>query len=186
VQQDLVEYYLDKRRVLTSINSNGFSPGEAGSAVLLASAGSSTSGELEILGTGLEREESTIESEDPLRGNVLTKSIGEALEKAGLSIQEMHYRIADLNGEHYKFKEMIFAMMRYEREPGPKLFDLWHPIEYIGEVGAAIGPLVLGLAFHAGQKEYCVGPTVLCTFGNDNGERAAVWQILERMRACDE
>ena len=65
-------------------------------------------------------------------------------------------------------------MIRYERKPKPKLFDLWHPIEYIGDVGAAIGPIVLGVALHAGQKGYGIGPTVLCTFGNDNGERAAV------------
>jgi 3-oxoacyl-[acyl-carrier-protein] synthase-1 len=50
---------------------------------------------------------------------------------------------------------------------------LWHPIEYIGDVGAAIGPIVLGVALHASQKGYGIGPTVLCTFANDNGERAA-------------
>jgi 3-oxoacyl-[acyl-carrier-protein] synthase-1 len=85
----------------------------------------------------------------------------------------MHFRITDLNGEHYKFKEMTLAMVRYQRKPKPKLFDLWHPIEHIGDVGAAIGPLVLGVALHAGQKGYGNGPTVLCTFGNDDGERAA-------------
>jgi 3-oxoacyl-[acyl-carrier-protein] synthase-1 len=173
VQQDLVEYYLDKHRILTSINSNGFSPGEAGSAVLVAPAGRSPAGELHILGMGIAREKATIESEKPLRGDGLTKAIGEAFNNAGLSITEMNYRITDLNGEHYKFKEMVFAMMRYERKPKPKLFDLWHPIEFIGDVGAAIGPIVLGLAFHASQKGYFVGPTVLCTFGSDNGERGA-------------
>ncbi len=63
--------------------------------------------------------------------------------------------------------------MRFERKPKEKLFDLWHPIEFIGEVGSAIGPCVLGLALHASQKEYGAGPTVLLHFGNDDGERAA-------------
>jgi 3-oxoacyl-[acyl-carrier-protein] synthase I len=173
VQQDLVEYYLDKRRLLTPKNSNGFSPGEAGSAILLAPAGGSPAGELHILGMGMARENATIESEEPLRGDGLTQAIGEAFRDARLTIEDVHYRITDLNGEHYKFKEMVLAMMRYERKPKPKLFDLWHPIEYIGDVGAAIGPIVLGLALHANQKGYGVGPTVLCTFSNDNGERAA-------------
>jgi len=69
---------------------------------------------------------------------------------------------------------MVLAMMRLPRKPKPKLFALWHPIEYIGDVGAAIGPVVLGVALHAGQEGYGIGPTVLCTFGNDDGERAAI------------
>lgn len=173
VQQDLVEYYLNKRRILTPRNSNGFLPGEAGSAVLVAPAGKSPSEELQILGMGTAREKALIESEDPLQGGGLTQAIGEGFRDAGVTIEDVQYRITDLNGEHYKFKEMVFAMMRYERKPKPKLFDLWHPIEFIADVGAAIGPIVLGLAFHAGQKKYGIGPTVLCTFGNDNGERAA-------------
>jgi 3-oxoacyl-[acyl-carrier-protein] synthase-1 len=174
VQQDVVEYYLEKHRILTPKESNGFSVGESGSAVLVAPFGGNATGELKILGTGMAREKATIESEEPLRSDGLIQAIGEAFDKAGLTIDEIHYRITDLNGEHYKFKEMVFAMMRYERHPKPKLFDLWHPIEYIGDVGAAIGPIILGVALHAGQKGYGVGATVLCTFGNDDGERAAI------------
>jgi len=173
IQQDLTEYYLSERRLLTPHNSNGFCPGEAGAAVLVGSAHGNSADELQVLGTGMTREEATIESEEPLRGDGLTQAIAEAFSQSGLTIEEMHYRITDLNGEHYKFKEMTLAMVRYERKPKPRLFDLWHPIEHIGDVGAAIGPLVLGVALHAGQKGYGNGPTVLCTFGNDDGERAA-------------
>ena len=172
IQQDLAEYYLSKRRLLTSQNSNGFCPGEAGAAVLVRLE-RGDSDELRVLGTGMAREEATIESEEPLRGEGLTSAIGEAFSQSRLTYDDMHYRITDLNGEHYKFKEMTLAMLRYQRKPKPKLFDLWHPIEHIGDVGAAIGPLVLGVALHAGQKSYGNGPTVLCTFGNDEGERAA-------------
>lgn len=174
VQQDLVEYYLEKRRILTPTNSNGFSPGEAGSALLVAPTGGRRTEELEILGTGMALERATIESDEPLRGDGLIQAIGEAFRESELTIEDVHYRITDLNGEHYKFKEMVLAMIRYERKPKPKLFDLWHPIEYIGDVGAAIGSTVLGVALHGGQKEYGIGPTVLSTLGNDNGERAAV------------
>jgi 3-oxoacyl-[acyl-carrier-protein] synthase-1 len=166
VQQDLVKYYLSQRRLLTPINSNGFVVGEAGREC--------AHDQLEVLGTGLAREEATIESEEPLRGDGLARAIGDAFRESGLDIQKMQYRITDLNGEHYKFKEMTFAMMRYERKPKPKLFDLWHPIEYIGDVGAAIGPLVLAVALDAGRKHYGIGPRVLCTLGNDDGERAAI------------
>jgi 3-oxoacyl-[acyl-carrier-protein] synthase-1 len=178
LQQDLVEHYLRQRRVLTTKNSNGFSPGEAGSAVLVAPSGGGLLGNasivLEVLGSGLAHESATIESDEPLRGDGLAQSIKEAMRSSRLTIQDLHYRITDLNGEHYRFKEMVFAMMRFERKPREKLFDLWHPIEYVGDVGAAIGPTVLAIALHAAQKGYCIGPNVLCTFGNDDGARAAL------------
>jgi len=173
IQQDLVNHYMSIQRVLTPRHSNGFSVGEAGSAVLV-SAADGRAGFLRVRGVGVSNETATIESDEPFRAEGLTAAIREAFTEAGLTIQEAHYRITDLNGEHYKFKEMTLAMMRFERKPKPKLFDLWHPIEYIGDVGAAIGPLVLGVALHAGRYGYGIGPTALCTFGNDNGERAAV------------
>jgi 3-oxoacyl-[acyl-carrier-protein] synthase I len=174
LQHDLKAYYLSKRRLLTPMNSNGFSLGEAGSALLVTAVGARPDGELRISGMGLSHETATVESELPMRAEGLTSAIRDALREAGVTIQEMQYRIADLSGEHYKFKEMTLAMMRFERKPKPKLFDLWHPIEYIGDVGAAIGPIVLGLALDAGRKGYGNGPNVLSTLSNDNGERAAL------------
>jgi 3-oxoacyl-[acyl-carrier-protein] synthase-1 len=174
LHHDLKNYYLEKRRLLTPMNSNGFSLGEAGSAVLVTTAGDSRDGELQILGMCMGREKATIESEEPLRGDGLTQVIRGALSESGLTTQECHYRITDMNGEHYKFKEMALQTGRFVRKPTPKLFDLWHPIEYIGDVGAAIGPIILGVALHAGRKGYGNGPTVLCTLGNDDGERAAL------------
>jgi len=174
VQHNLTNYYLDKRRILVASNSNGFSPGEAGSALLIVPTEHVSTEKLEILGVGMAQEKAIIESEEPLRSEGLTQAISGALEESGLAIQEMDYCISDLNGEHYKFKEMVFAMMRYERKPKTKMFDLWHPIQFIGDVGAAVGPIILALAFHASQKGYAVGPKVLCTVGNDDGARATV------------
>jgi 3-oxoacyl-[acyl-carrier-protein] synthase-1 len=174
IQHDLKDYYLSTGRLLTPKNSNGFSLGEAGSAVLVTLAGVSPNAELRVLGMGLAREKATIESEAPLRAEGLTQAITEALREARLTIFEVQYRITDLNGEHYKFKEMVLAMLRFERKPKPKLFDLWHPIEYIGDVGAAIGPIVLGVGLDASRKGYGIGPGILCTFGNDDGERGVL------------
>jgi 3-oxoacyl-[acyl-carrier-protein] synthase-1 len=174
LHQDLKEYYLSKRRLLTPINSNGFSLGEAGAAVLVVPAGTVPEGELEILGVGMAVETATIESEQPLRGDGLTLAVREAFTASGLTVQETQYRIADVNGEHYKFKELTLAMGRFPRKPTGKLFEVWHPIEYIGDVGAAIGPIIVGWALHAGRLGYGNGPTVLCTLANDNGARAAL------------
>ncbi len=174
VRQDVVEYYLEKRRILTPINSNGFSPGEAGSAVLIGPEGGHWAEELVILGIGMAREKATIESEEPLRGEGLTQAIKQALAQAGLTIEDTAYRITDLNGEHYKFKETSFAANRFLKKPRGILFDIWHPIEYIGEIGAAIVPCTLEIALHAGQKDYSPGKFALLHFSNDDGERAAM------------
>lgn len=171
---DLKNYYLSKRRLLTPINSNGFSLGEAGSAVLLAPVGGNAQGELHVRAMAMAHEKASIESEDPMRAEGLTQVIRDVLRESGLTLQDVHYRITDLNGEHYRFKELALATNRFVRKPTPKLFDVWHPIEYIGDVGAAIGPIVLSVALHASEKGYGMGPTVLCTLGNDDGERAAL------------
>ena len=66
-------YNLDERcRLLTGNNSNGFIPGEAGSAVLV---GPSDSGPgLAVLSLGLAVEKATIERDEPLRGEGLASA----------------------------------------------------------------------------------------------------------------
>jgi 3-oxoacyl-[acyl-carrier-protein] synthase-1 len=174
VRQDLVEHYLSRRRLLSPNNSNGFSVGEAGTAVLVVPGGAGAEGELQVLGIGMAHERATIDSDEPVRADGLTRAIRDAFGEAGLTILDVQFRITDLNGEHYKFKEMALAMMRFERKPKPKLFDLWHPIEFVGDVGAAIGPLVLAHALHAGRKGYGNGPNALCTLSDEDGGRAAL------------
>ena len=174
IQQEAVDGFLADDRLITEMNPNGFFVGEAGSAILVTRADIDAGDGLVILGVGLGMEPATVSSEKPLRASGLIEAIGSALAESGLLLDELQYRITDLNGEHYRFKEMVLATLRYERKPKPKLFDLWHPIEYIGDVGAAIGPIVLGVALDASRKRYGVGPRVLCTFGNDDGERAAL------------
>jgi 3-oxoacyl-[acyl-carrier-protein] synthase I len=174
LQQDLKSHFLSKRRLLTPENSNGFSLGEGAGAVLVATSGADGRGELLIRGIGIAREPSTIESEEPLRGEGLTLAVRDAFRQANTTIQDVQYRVSDLNGEHYRFKEMALAMVRFPRRPTGKLFDLWHPCEYIGDVGAAIGPILLAWALDAGRKQYANGPTALCTLGNDDGARAAL------------
>jgi 3-oxoacyl-[acyl-carrier-protein] synthase-1 len=170
----LTNYYLDERRLLTPVQSNGFCVGEAGSAVLIVPASAAQPGSVEIIGMGLGREEATIGSEKGLRGTGLTEAVRKALETAGITMQQVHYCLSDLNGEHYKFKEMTLALGRFPRRPTPRPMEQWHPIEFVGDVGAAIGPLLVAVALDAWQKHYAVGQNVLCTMGNDSGERAAL------------
>jgi 3-oxoacyl-[acyl-carrier-protein] synthase I len=165
-------------RLLTERNSNGFMPGEAAGAVLIGRAGSvgpstaETGGELSIAGLGFAREAAHIASDEPLRGEGLASAIRAALEDAGLAMHDIDYRIADISGEHYYFKEAALALSRTLRQRKED-FDLWHPAECTGEVGAASGASVVALAQAACAKGYALGPRVLAHWANDNGQRAA-------------
>jgi len=173
LQQDVVEAYMEQRRIMTASNSNGFFPGEAGCAVLVCASGSGLASELRVLGIGFANETGTIESDQPLRGVGMTGAVREAFSEAGITIHETSYRITDLSGEHYKFKEAVFAEGRLMKKVLSDPYDIWHPIELLGEIGAANVPCALAIGKHAGTKRYGRGDRVLCHFGSDGGERAA-------------
>jgi 3-oxoacyl-[acyl-carrier-protein] synthase I len=163
--------YEERGRLLTTDNSNGFIPGEAAAAVLLGIPGQGT--ELVCQGWGAGRERATIESEEPFRADGMTQAFRAAIADSGMTFKDLDYRLADLNGEQYGFKEATLAFTRTSRNVKPS-FELWHPADCIGEVGAAIGPCIFGVALAASQKGYAPGSNVLCHFAADDDERVAL------------
>lgn len=164
--------YESQSRLLTSKNSNGFIPGEAAAAVLIG-APKSGADNLICTGIGAGQEPATVESEMPLRGNGMVEAFRQAFADAGCTMAEMDYRLTDLNGEQYSFKEAALAMNRLVRVRKAR-FPIWHPTDCVGEVGAAIGPLSLGVALAAARKGYAPGPGVLCHFGEGSDRVALV------------
>lgn len=158
-------------RVLTNDNSNGFIPGEAASAVLLGPG--ETGDPVLCQGIGLGTEPATLSTDEPLRGHGLSEAIRNAFSDAGLSYAKVHLRITDANGEQRAFKEAALAMARTLRTRKEE-FDIWHPSDCIGEVGAAIVPIVLGIALAGTRKGYLPGSGVLCHFGNDDHRRGSL------------
>jgi 3-oxoacyl-[acyl-carrier-protein] synthase-1 len=165
--------YEEKMRLLTTENSNGFIPGEAGAAILLAPTLGSKPGSLLVQGVGFGLEKATIEAEEPLRADGLVEAIKKALAMAGMSMGNLDFRITDANGEQYWFKEAALALSRTLRTRKEE-FDIWHLADCLGEIGAATVPAVLAVALAASRKGYAPGKRMLCHFGNDGGWRAAV------------
>ncbi len=163
----------EKNRLLTSQNSNGFIPGEAGAAVLVGPPGQTKENEFLCLGIGTGEEKATVDSEEPLRGDGLVQAFKSAFAEAGGTLADVDFRITDSNGEQYWFKEAALAVTRTLRviKQG---FEIWHPADCIGEVGAAIAPCALGVALAAARKHYAPGRGPLCHFGGDHGERLAL------------
>ncbi|WP_437882280.1 hypothetical protein [Pseudomonas sp. LRF_L74] len=173
-----------RERLLTSRNSNGFIPGEAAAAVVLGAPVQSEQPQLLCSGLGFAMEQSTIDSEDmPLRADGLTRALQGALAEAGCGMEAMDYRLTDLSGEQYYFKEASLALSRTLRVR-KEFLHLWHPADCIGECGAAIGPAMLAVALASCRKGYGEGNNILLHLGNDAGERAAVVLDYRTVRAA--
>jgi 3-oxoacyl-[acyl-carrier-protein] synthase I len=163
--------YDERERLLTPENSNGFIPGESGAALLVGPPGAGRG--IVCLGMGFAIEKATIESEEPLRADGMVAALQEALTAAGLSMAQIGYRMADISGEQYAFKEADLAVSRILRDRHA-FQDLWHPADCIGETGAAAVPGMLAVVFSAARKGYAAGDPVLAHCGNDDGRRAAI------------
>ena len=165
--------YEEKDRLMTSKNSNGFIPGEAGCAIMLGPASFTPRAQLFCLGLGFGKEKATIDSEEPMRADGLVSALKAVLADSSCTMDDVDFRITDISGEQYHFKEASLAASRTIRNLKPE-FDLLHPADCIGEIGAAIVPCVLGVALAGARKDYLWGKGMLCHFGNDSGERAAM------------
>ena len=167
-----LSHYDREYRLLTESNSNGFMPGEA-AGVLWVDAAKGNSPQLICAGIGFGRESAHINSGEPLRADGLSQAIKASLADADCQLREMDFRITDNSGEQYYFKEASLALTRTLRER-KEAFDIWHPAECTGEIGATSGISVIASAREACKKGYAPGTKVLTHWANDDGQRAAV------------
>jgi 3-oxoacyl-[acyl-carrier-protein] synthase-1 len=175
-----LSHYEENERLLTSQNSNGFIPGEAGAALIIEPAAKQEN-QLICHGLGLGVEKAHVDSEEPLRADGLTAAIKESLVDAGCGEGLLDFKITDTSGEQYYFKEASLAFSRIDRTKREE-FDFWHPADCIGEVGAAIGLVIIAVLKSACEKGYSKGNYILAHLGNDDGKRSSMvfgWQTVE-------
>lgn len=170
IQGASLVHYEQARRLLTESNTDGFMPGEGAGALLVGMPGDAPG--LHCTGLGFASEPAYIDSGEPLRAEGLTRALRQAIDEAGVAMHDMDFRIADVSGEQYYFKEASLALSRSMRVLKEE-FELWHPAECIGETGAVSGIGVIALAEAACRKSYARGRAVLAHWSNDNGLRAA-------------
>jgi 3-oxoacyl-[acyl-carrier-protein] synthase-1 len=159
-------------------NSDGVIPGEAAAVLLLqnqvAKAGEAA---LKVLGIGLGREEAHILSGRPLLGLGLTNATHLALEDAEVELGAVDFRLSDVTGESYGFKEQSIVLSRVLR--GRRTcFPLWHFSDAIGDIGAAAGAVLVTMASHAFQEGYALGDRAICFCSSVDGERGVA--VLQR------
>jgi len=161
--------YQDQERLLTSQNSNGFVPGEAAACFLVQH---QTTGRpvMQVHGLGFAVEEAKINSGLPLKAEGLRTAINASLSETGCQLHELEYRITDMTGEHYYFKEASLALSRTLKKVVPE-FDILHPTDCVGETGAAAGHVVFCYQNYFSSKGG--GKRILAHFGDTDGKRSA-------------
>ena len=173
--------WLDQNwRLKTGENSDGVIPGEAAAAVLIQRQGTSErKASIKIAGLGFDKERASVLSEEPLLGQGLTKAARTAMAEAGIQIEKIGFRLTDVTGESYGYKEqalVLSRLMRVRREE----FPLWHCAENFGDTGAAVGIIQMLVAFYAFQKCYAPGKSAMCFTSADSGERAVALLALNQ------
>lgn len=163
----------EHERLLTSENSDGFIPGEGAGALLIEAPGQSAGPQLLCRGIGFAVEAAHIHSGLPLRANGLTAAIKQSLADAGCGESVLGFKIIDASGGQYAFKEATLAFGRIDRTKRTE-FDVWHPADCIGEIGAPIGLVMVAVLKSAFEKAYAKGSNVLLHLANDDGKRASM------------
>src|SRR5207237_7968617 len=103
-------------RLKTDDNSDGVIPGEAAAAVFLQPHAPAPAAALaEVVGLGFAQEKAHVLSEDPLLGLGLAAAARQALAEAGLRLHEIDFRLSDVTGESYGFKEQSLVLARLMR-----------------------------------------------------------------------
>jgi len=157
-------------RILSESVLDGFIPGEAAAFLLVSAPGVDQKALAHVVAVASAEEPGHLGSEQPYRGDGLASAVTQVLEWApGMGAVRTVY--ASLNGEHLGAKEWGVALLR-NRARLEERHRLEHPADCIGDTGAAVGGVLLGLAAHALHDDPGIGPCLLWT-SSDGPQRAA-------------
>lgn len=157
-------------RLLVEGAGDGFVPGEAGGFLLLASPAAAQEHDLtptlHIAYPGSAQEPGHRYSPEPYRGDGLAAAFQKAL--AAIPAARVEAIYTSMNGEAFASKELGVAMMRSQSRLSENT-EIKHPADCFGDIGAAFGPVLLGLMSRTSQ---CSG----LAYGSSDGPyRAAVF-----------
>lgn len=170
--------WLDRAGFLMSAeNRNGFPPGEAAGACLLASEDAARLHGLpelaSIAGAATSFEPNSIRATTVCKGEGLTAAMRAALAGLNAPQEGITATYCDLNGERYRNEEFLYTLLRVQ-EAFLDAHAYSSPADCWGDVGAASGPLFVALAVAAYDRGYAAGTVPLLCSGSESGYRSAV------------
>lgn len=174
---DTLEWLDETKRLHSEANKDGFIPGEGAGFCLLASLDFANRYHLKplamILSVGSSEEPHPLTSDGVCIGRGMTNTLRQALAILDTRDEVADWTICDMNGESFRSMEWVYAYLRtgaVHRDP----LEIWHPADCYGDIGAASGSVLAGLAIAAWQRNYARGDSVLIWTSSDGKERSAV------------
>lgn len=174
LESTFLQALLAEGRLKAGQNSSGLIPGEGAAALVLERADDALQRQARPLALveaiALERD-TPYQPHAPIRAEGLTRALRTVLDVTGA--REVRRVMSDLNGERWRFLEWALAETRC-LDGLPRGWQLWHPADCLGDVGAAFGPTAVALAARAFARGYHGDGKVLIAACSDRGERAAM------------
>ena len=161
-------------RVLANGVMDGFCPGEGAAFILLCTDDKKASLQkqpsIKIFQPGIASEPGHRFSQEPYKGDGLANAVSQALQiENRMPIQTV---LSSINGENFGAKEWGVTFMRNSALIDPD-FRFEHPADCFGDTGAAVGPILIGLASIGLGKNYLQGP-ILTVCSSEGELRGAV------------
>jgi len=128
-----------------------------------------------ITGLGIGQEKGHRYSKKPYRGDGLTDVFMQLFESQDTSNNKIKTVYADLNRESFFAKEWGVPYTRYNGR-FIEDFQIEHPVDCFGDLGAALAPVLIGLAAIASSKNDA-GASFLIWCSSDSEGRGAVTVI---------
>ena len=172
-----------EERIQSPAVMDGFIPGEGAGMLLLARAGAPPVEHLEpiarLMGVQSATEPGHRYSGSPYRGDGLASAFGDLLTNPEVLRTPVRTIFAGLNGENFGAKEFGVASLRSRRELRPDAV-VEHPVDCFGDIGAALGPVMLGLAALGIQRNAHAAPSLVWCSSEGPDRAAAVVDRLDR------
>jgi 3-oxoacyl-[acyl-carrier-protein] synthase-1 len=163
-------------------NAWGFIPGEAAGFCLLAAPGALDRYQLtchcRVRTVATSQEKNLIKTESVCIGKGLSEVVQRVLGSLPLDTR-VDQVICDMNGEAYRADEYGFTVAR-TAERFKDAANFLAPADCWGDVGAASGPLYLGLADVGSRRRYAKGTNWLAWTSSESGERSAALLRISR------
>lgn len=182
IEPETLEWLDEFEQLHSDNNIYGFCPGEAAGFLLMSTL--KTARELgctplvELVSLGAAKETKRIKTETVVLGEGLGAAFRSTFDDAPRQIGLVDRIICDMNGERYRGNEYGFAVLR-NKGKFKDAADFETPADCWGDVGAASGPLFVGLVVEAQRRKYSKGLLSLIWASSENGSRAAALLRLQ-------